>query len=241
MNVFNPTTGECTCGYMNNKIGGDKCESCGTKTSMLEALGRPVFQPNYTLKEPDRIRLSKERDERVLNSREDSIVSEFTESSTVTMDEFLRALSPKERPEFRSVYMQLAMIFSLRSTCSRRKVGTVIVSEDYRRVLSVGYNGNASGLPNCCDEPEKSGGCGCLHAEENAVISCSEPSITPKVVFTTTYPCKMCAKRLVQLGGVTKVYYTEDYHDSEAEKVFEVVGIETERIIFKREIYENTF
>jgi dCMP deaminase len=232
MNVFNPTTGECTCGHMNNKIGGDKCEACGTKTSLLEVLGRPVFQPKHVLKEPDRIRLSKERGlkaEEGVAFREDCVVNEF-----------LGALSPKERPEFRSVYMQLAMIFSLRSTCSRRKVGTVIVSEDYRRVLSVGYNGNASGLPNCCDEPEKSGGCGCLHAEENAAISCSEPRITSKVVFTTTYPCKMCAKRLVQLGGVTKVYYTEDYHNSEAEKVFEVVGIETERIIFKREIYENT-
>ena len=61
-----------------------------------------------------------------------------------------------------------------RSTCTRLDVGTVITTTDYRKVLAVGYNGNASGLPNSCDRDEP-GNCGCLHSEENAVINCDAP------------------------------------------------------------------
>jgi dCMP deaminase len=125
------------------------------------------------------------------------------------------------RPTFEHVYMSLAKILSLRSTCSRRKVGCVITSHDYKRVFSVGYNGNASGLPNGCDEPNKSGECGCLHAEENAIISCSEPPYVSKIIFTTVYPCKMCAKRMIQLGGVIHVFYLDDYHNMEAKLLFD--------------------
>jgi dCMP deaminase len=129
------------------------------------------------------------------------------------------------RPSFEVIYMELARTLSRRSICSRRNVGCVIVSNDYRRVLSVGYNGNAIGLPNRCDNPEASGSCGCLHAEENAVISCSEPTSTSKIIFTTVYPCKMCAKRIIQLGGVIKVYYMDDYRNIDAATILEQSGI----------------
>jgi len=78
------------------------------------------------------------------------------------------------RPSFENVYMKLADELSKRSTCNRLQVGTVITSTDFRKVLSVGYNGNAAGLPNCCDRAEP-GNCGCLHSEENAVINCDTP------------------------------------------------------------------
>ena len=47
-------------------------------------------------------------------------------------------------------YMNIAVQTSLRSTCIRRKVGAIIVKDD--RILSTGYNGAPSGLPNCCDD-----------------------------------------------------------------------------------------
>lgn len=144
--------------------------------------------------------------------------------------DWLRA--DKKRPTFNEVYMQLASIISARSTCIRRQVGCVITSQDYRRVLSIGYNGNAAGLPNMCDDSRQTGACGCLHAEENAVISCNESFETPKIVFTTVYPCKMCAKRLIQLGGVKKIYFAENYRNVGAAKALEIAGIPTERIIF---------
>jgi dCMP deaminase len=130
-----------------------------------------------------------------------------------------------KRPTFEQVYMSLAKILSLRSTCSRRKVGCVITSHDYKKVFSVGYDGNASKLPNKGDKPDKSGECGCLHAEENAVISCSEPPYVPKVIFATVYPCKMCAKRIIQLGGVLHVFYLDDYRNREAKLLFDELDI----------------
>ena len=65
----------------------------------------------------------------------------------------------KNRPSFEEVYMEFAELISKRSTCKRLSVGTVITTTDYRKVLAVGYNGNASGLKNVCDRDEP-GNCG---------------------------------------------------------------------------------
>jgi dCMP deaminase len=133
------------------------------------------------------------------------------------------------RPSFESIYMRLALALSERSTCARLKVGCVITSTDFRYVYGVGYNGNASGLKNECDT-EVVGACGCLHAEENAVINCNSPRSCKKVVFCTNLPCKMCAKRLVNLGGVCKVYYAHDYRLREGLDVLKAAGIEYEQL-----------
>ena len=131
----------------------------------------------------------------------------------------------KNRPTFEEIYLQLAQTMARRSTCSRLQVGTVITSVDFRKVLAVGYNGNATGLPNCCDR-EEPGNCGCLHSEENAVINCDSPRSVPKYVFVTHHPCVACAKRLINLGNVKKVFYGEAYRMSNASDLLEQVGIE---------------
>lgn len=121
------------------------------------------------------------------------------------------------RPSFHNIYMRLAELMSERSTCvrtnskgERMKVGCAIVSTDFRRVFSVGYNGNAVGLPNKCDSDEP-GKCGCIHAETNAIVSCAADRDEPKIVFCTHLPCVACAKLIIQLGGVREVYYRNDY------------------------------
>ncbi|NDB70379.1 MAG: cytidine deaminase, partial [Methylocystaceae bacterium] len=109
--------------------------------------------------------------------------------------------SKQNRPSFESIYMSLAHALASRATCKRLQVGTVITSTDFRKVLAVGYNGNATGLPNQCDRDE-TGNCGCLHSEENAVINCDSPRHVEKIVFVTHLPCVACAKRLINLGNV---------------------------------------
>ena len=133
-----------------------------------------------------------------------------------------------DRPSFDEVYMQFAEAIAKRSTCRRLAVGTVITTTDYRKVLAVGYNGNASGLANSCDRDEP-GNCGCLHSEENAVINCDAPRATPKFVFVTHLPCAMCAKRLINLGNVERVVYREEYRNRQAVELLESVGIAVER------------
>ncbi len=133
------------------------------------------------------------------------------------------------RPTFEAIYLMLAKTLAGRSTCGRLKVGTVITSTDFRKVLAVGYNGNATGLPNCCDR-EEPGNCGCLHSEENAVINCDAPRFIEKVVFVTHLPCVQCAKRLINLGNVKKIYYGEDYRIRDSLEVLKTVGIQVEHL-----------
>src|SRR6186713_2411732 len=129
------------------------------------------------------------------------------------------------RPGFEEIYMGLAMELAKRATCKRLQVGTVITSTDYRKVLAVGYNGNATGLHNRCDRSEP-GNCGCLHSEENAVINCDAPRSTEKFVFVTHLPCVACAKRLINLGNVKKVFYGEEYRVKDSIQLLQSVGIE---------------
>ena len=133
-----------------------------------------------------------------------------------------------KRPSFEEIFMRMAGLVSGRSTCSRLNVGCVIVRPDFRQVLSMGYNGNASGLPNCCDSDEP-GKCGCIHAEQNAVINCDTPRYVEKIIFTTHLPCVMCAKFMVNLGNVRKVFYHTDYRIKDGLKVLDAAGIEYEQ------------
>ena len=129
------------------------------------------------------------------------------------------------RPSFEEVYMNFAFGIARRSTCKRLQVGTVITTTDFRRVLAVGYNGNASGLPNTCDRDEP-GNCGCLHSEENAVINCDSPRQLEKFVFVTHIPCPPCAKRLINLGNVRRVVYKEEYKSRDSIPLLVQAGIE---------------
>ncbi len=134
----------------------------------------------------------------------------------------------RKRPSFEKIYLELAKTLAARSTCSRLQVGTVITSTDFRKVLAVGYNGNATGLHNGCDRNEP-GNCGCLHSEENAVINCDAPRFIEKIVFVTHLPCIQCAKRLINLGNVKFVYYNHDYRIKDSVELLRSVGIQVEQ------------
>jgi len=128
------------------------------------------------------------------------------------------------RPSFARVYMGMAELLAQRSTCDRLQVGCVITSFDYRKVLSCGYNGGAAGQDNACESTEP-GACGHLHAEENAVIGCDAPRSEAKIVFVTHMPCKMCAKRLVNLGGVVRLVYRTPYRITDGVAILERANV----------------
>ena len=130
-----------------------------------------------------------------------------------------------KRPTFEEVYMEFAESVAKRSTCRRLQVGTVITTTDFRKVLAIGYNGNATGLQNSCDS-EEPGNCGCLHSEENAIINCDSPRHLEKYVFVTHLPCKMCAKRLLNLGNVKKVFYRNEYRKLDSIEILSGSNIE---------------
>lgn len=70
--------------------------------------------------------------------------------------------------------------------------------------------------------------CRALHAEENALLQVASRGgngVFNGVIYTTTYPCELCAKKIYQ-SGIRKIYYTEPYPNSISQDVFLKDGIE---------------
>lgn len=129
-----------------------------------------------------------------------------------------------DRVPLYEVYMRMAEELAKRSTCARARVGTVITDASLSNVLGIGYNGNASGLPNRCDSTE-AGRCGCIHSEMNALVK-APGSVRDKVVFVTTSPCVMCAKLIIQ-SGVTHVFYRAAYREPVGLEVLAAGGVKS--------------
>lgn len=117
------------------------------------------------------------------------------------------------RPTMSQVMMVTAHAVAERSTCRRAQVGCVVATMDLKNIVAFGYNGNARGLANACDRDEP-GNCGCLHAEENALIKAPYDA-GALWMFTTHAPCVNCSKRILN-SRVARVTYADGYRYSSA-------------------------
>ena len=134
-----------------------------------------------------------------------------------------------ERRDKDNYYLDLAEIVSQRCTCIRRHYGAVIVKND--EVISTGYVGAPRGRKNCSDlgicirekmqipRGERYELCRSVHAEANAIISCSRDKMLGASLYLTGKECKtgediknscsMC-KRMVINAGIAYVYVRDD-------------------------------
>jgi len=132
--------------------------------------------------------------------------------------------------------METAKLISTRSTCLRRAVGCVLTYDN--RILATGYNGTPTGIPHCEEEGclreslnvpsgERHELCRGLHAEMNALIQCAIHGVSTRdsILYSTTYPCSVCAKLLIN-AKVKKIVYLEDYDDDLSKSLFKQSGIE---------------
>jgi len=139
------------------------------------------------------------------------------------------------RPDNDTYFMDMAHLISTRSTCVRRQVGAVIVKD--KRVLTTGYNGSPKGTKHCeelgCirDQQNIPSGtrhelCRGVHAEQNAVIQAAYfgISIDGGTIYTTTYPCSMCSKILIN-AGIREIVYADSYMDDLSKKLFDETNI----------------
>ena len=128
-----------------------------------------------------------------------------------------------KRPEWKEYFIGIARLVSERSTCTRRKVGAVIVRD--KRVLATGYNGAPTGLSHCAEtgcirakmgvpSGQRHELCRGLHAEQNAIIQAAYHGICIKgsTLFCTTLPCSICFKMLIN-AGILEIVYEEGYPD----------------------------
>ncbi len=130
-------------------------------------------------------------------------------------------------------YLDIAETVASRSTCLRKKYGTVIVNHD--QIISTGYSGAPRGRKNCCDigyctkkkllPDQRHGGydaCRSVHSEQNAIINASREEMIGSTLYLVGYryedntkyeegaaPCLMCRKLIIN-AGIEKVIVREN-------------------------------
>lgn len=139
------------------------------------------------------------------------------------------------RPDWEQYFLEITQVVAKRSTCLRRQVGAVIVKD--RHILSTGYNGAPAGLSHCLEtgcmreqlavpRGERHELCRGLHAEQNAIIQAAVHGVQIKgaTLYSTTFPCVLCAKMLIN-SGIVKIVYQDAYPDSLSLKLLEEANI----------------
>ena len=139
------------------------------------------------------------------------------------------------RPNIDEYFLKMAQLIAERSTCLRRKIGSVLVHN--KQILSTGYNGAPKDHPHCLDigcireELEiKSGteleNCRAVHAEMNAIIQCALHGVSSRdaTLYVTHSPCTICAKMLIN-AGINRVVVKRKYPDDDGVQMLKDSGV----------------
>lgn len=154
--------------------------------------------------------------------------------------------------------MAMAYANSMRSSCSQRKVGALIIDKQ-GNIFSSGYNEVPDSERPCKNEyggcyrkhirgllnneiravvqDDKMAAdisniiktkskmldyCRALHAEETAIVNMARLSVSTKfeetTLYTTTYPCNLCANKIAKVG-IRHIVYYEPYPQNEAKEI----------------------
>jgi len=146
-----------------------------------------------------------------------------------------------ERPSWHQYFLTITHQVAERSTCTRAKVGAVIVRD--KNILATGYNGSPAGLPHCTE-------LGCLiytsrtptgeleencfrtiHAEINAIAQAAKngASIRDADIYITHTPCIHCLKVLINTG-IRRIFYERDYKTHTLSDLLRYSGVHLERV-----------
>lgn len=100
------------------------------------------------------------------------------------------------------------------------KVGAVI-TDHCNRVVSVGYNGFPRWVKDDAeryvDQETKYGFV--VHAELNAILNANQ-NLSGNTIYTTLFPCRECAKAIIQ-SGIVRVFYKNYRKDAYTEQMFD--------------------
>lgn len=133
------------------------------------------------------------------------------------------------KPKMIEAHMKVAETYAQLSTAKRLQVGAIVVKDN--RVISIGYNGMPSGWTNECENEEFKTKPEVLHAETNAIakLARSSESGLNSTMFITHAPCLDCAKLIYQ-SGISKVYYRNQYRNTDGVDFLEKSNIEVTQI-----------
>ena len=122
-------------------------------------------------------------------------------------------------------FMKIAHEISKNSYANNKKVGCILVKSN--NIIAIGYNGTAVGLDNQC-EVDGITTKEVMHAESNAIAKCASSLNSSKdsTMYCTLSPCIDCSKLIVQ-AGIKRVFFKEQYRNTEGLDYLAKVGIET--------------
>jgi len=132
------------------------------------------------------------------------------------------------RPTWDRVWSDVVFTIAKRSPDPNFKVAAIIVTDDNTQLLSLGYNGDHAGGPNC-RESDSPGESGFLHAEINALIKLDFNNPKRKKMYVSLSPCKMCAKAIVN-SRIEEVVYIDKYRDDSGIDLLLRAGIKVRQL-----------
>ena len=133
-----------------------------------------------------------------------------------------------DRPSWDQVWADVVRNVSRRSPDPSFKVAAIVVTEDNTQLLSLGYNGDHMGGPNC-RESEIPGESGFIHAEVNALIKLDFNSPKRKKMYVSLSPCRMCAKAIVN-ARIDEVVYLDKYRDLSGVELLHGAGVKVRQL-----------
>jgi dCMP deaminase len=142
-----------------------------------------------------------------------------------------------ERLSWDQYFLMITRQVAERSTCTRAKVGAVIVRD--KSILATGYNGAPAGLPHCTEvgclvyeskTPNGEVELNCfrtIHAEINAIAQAAKNgvSIRDADIYITHTPCIHCYKVLINTG-IHRVCYEKPYKLATLEELRRYSGVD---------------
>lgn len=133
-----------------------------------------------------------------------------------------------DRPSWDQIWADVVRNISRRSPDPSFKVAAIVVTDDNTQLLSLGYNGDHMGGPNC-RESDVPGESGFIHAEVNALIKLDFNSPKRKKMYVSLSPCRMCAKAIVN-ARIDEVVYIEEYRDPAGANLLREAGVKVRQL-----------
>jgi dCMP deaminase len=148
-----------------------------------------------------------------------------------------------DRPSWDEYFLTITRQVAERSTCTRAKVGAVIVRD--KSILATGYNGSPSGTPHCLEvgclvyrtqtpDGETEENCWrTIHAEMNAIAQAARngAGIRDASIYITHSPCIHCLKTLVNTG-IKQIVYEKPYKLHTLDEVLRYTDVRLDHVPF---------
>jgi dCMP deaminase len=139
-----------------------------------------------------------------------------------------RAPELDSRPSWDHVWADVVRNIARRSSDPNFKVAAIVVTDDNTQLLSLGYNGDHTGGPNC-RESDTPGDSGFIHAEVNSLIKLDFNSPKRKKMYVSLSPCRMCAKAIIN-ARIDEVIYIDEYRDRSGLELLRDMGVKVRQL-----------